>query len=159
MTQPLYALADQYRVLQERLDDGEDVSDALAQLDGALEQKSLAIMHAMRNLDAEVEAFKTEEQRLAARRKTLEAQRTKLKEYVLRCMQDANVLKLKAGTFQLAVREDPEHVVIEDEGLIPDTYMRVKREPNKSAILDAYRTTGELVPGTRVERGHSLRTR
>ncbi len=155
----LYELADHYRVLHERLEDGEDVSDALAQLDGALEQKSLAIMHVMRDLDLEVEAFKTEEQRLAARRKTLEAQRTKLKDYVLRCMQDADVVKLKAGTFQLAVREDPEHVVIEDEALIPDTYVRTKREPNKAAILDAYRTTGECVPGTRIARGYSLRTR
>jgi phage host-nuclease inhibitor protein Gam len=39
---------------------------------------------------------------------------------------------------------------------VPAEYLRVKREVNKSAVLQAYKQDGELVPGVRIERATRL---
>jgi hypothetical protein len=41
-------------------------------------------------------------------------------------------------------------VEVEDEKLIPDEYMKIKREPDKTAIKDAFKNDGLLVDGTNI---------
>lgn len=160
MSKPLYQLTSDYRALVERVEDGEVVDDeTLSALVGELEHKGLAVVHVLRELELDIERFKTEEQRLAARRRAHEANREKLREYVKRTMLDHQVTKLKAGTFSITVSEGPEHVVVDDETKLPEAFVRVKREPNKSAILEAYKKDGELVAGTHIERSVTLRIR
>lgn len=160
MGRPLYELASDYRALQERLDEGAVADDLqLDALSGAMEDKALAIMHVMRQLDLEAEVLKQEEQRLAARRRAAEANKERLRSYVARCMAEAGVHKIKGPTLTLSLRETAERVVVVDEALVPETYVRVKREVNKAAVLDAYKETGEIVPGCSIERGTALYTR
>ncbi len=159
MSKPLYELTGAYRILSDQLDEGMDVTDALALLEGALEQKSVAILAVMRELDLDVEKLKAEEQRLTARRRAAEANKERLRDYVRTSMVNAGVTKLKAGTFTVGVSDGPERVVIDDESKIPAAFTRTKVEPDKTKILEAYKQHGECVPGTHVERAVALRIR
>lgn len=156
MSAPLYVLTGQFADVQARAEAGEDVSDALVALTGAVEDKAAAIVRVLRDLELDSDKVREEQQRLAARRKTIDANVARLKEYLRTNMDVCGIQRVKAATFTITLSDGQDSVVIEDEAAIPDTYMRVKREPNKAAILDAYVQTGECVPGTRIERGTRL---
>ena len=160
MAKPLYELAAEHRALLDVIDDGGVVDDMrLEALSGAIEQKGAGIVHVLRQLDADEEALKVEIDRLTTRKRVLCANRERLRSYVKRTMLDNQVTRIKAGTFSISVSEAGQCVVIDDEARVPDTFMRVKKEPNKTAILEAFTSTGECVPGTHVERSVALRIR
>jgi hypothetical protein len=159
MGKPLYELTSDYVQLQQKLDDGEDVTEALGQLSDALEHKALGIVHVLRELDLDIDKIRAEEQRLTARRRAAEANRERLREHVKQTMAATGTTKIKAGTISLSLSEGPDKVVVDDEALIPETYLRIKKEPNKTAIHDAYRETGECVAGSHIERVWALRIR
>lgn len=155
----LAELTGAYRELMDLADDGEDVSAALANIDDALETKASAIIHVLKELDADVAKFVEEEKRLAARRKALEANAQRLRDYVKRAMSGAGVLKLSAGTCSLSLRDGPERVVVQDEHAVPEVFLRVKVEVDRSKILAAYKADGEVVRGTMIERSVCLHIR
>lgn len=152
----LFELSLQYRDLQERAEEGEDVSSALEALGGALEVKAEAIGYVLRDMQLDADKLDAEIKRLTERKKTLEANVTRTREYLRTGMLASGIRKIKGPTFSLSLVDCPERVEIEDESLLPDAYVRIKREPSKSAILAAYKADGECVPGTRIERGTRL---
>lgn len=162
MSKPLYELTAQYKALVDRIDDvdGYLVDDmALDALGAELEHKGAGIVHVLKTLEDEETAIGREVERLTARKRTLAQNRERLRDYVKRTMLDNQVTKLKAGTFSITVSNGPERVVIDDESKVPDSFMRIKKEPNKTAILEAFASAGECVPGTHVERSVALKIR
>lgn len=152
----LFDLGEEYAELQRLVDEGEDVSTELARIEGAIEAKGAAIVHVLRNLDADIDAYDAELKRLADRKRAAVANKERLRAHVLQCMEQAGVHRILCNTFVASVRSANEAVVIEDESKIPEAYWRTKREVAKAGILDAYRTTGECVPGTRIDKGVKL---
>lgn len=53
---------------------------------------------------------------------------------------------------KVSVVNSPEKVIITDESAIPDTLMKIVREPNKTAIKNALKT-GQHVPGATLSNG------
>lgn len=155
----LYELAGSYADLAQRADDGEDVSDLLEQLEGELAGKAEQIARLLRNLGGDVDALDNEIKRLTHRRKSAENNIGRLRDYLRTQLEVARVSRLKTDTFSLSVGEGPERVEILNESLIPDVYCKTKREPSKTAIMAAYQTTGEVLPGCRIERGIRLTIR
>lgn len=159
----LYDLTGELAELQRLAEDGEDVSEALARVEGDLEKKGLGIAHVLRNLEADVTALNAETERLIEKSQRLVRQHKRLGEYVLATMQARGVHAIKGPAFSLKVAENPPKVVVEDESAIPPEYMRTpdpppppKAVPDKKAILAAFKEHGEVVPGTRIERGVRL---
>lgn len=163
MTRPLYELVGKYRLLVEKIDDGEALTDEqLGELDAAdeaLEHKGRALVHVLSQLDADEAMLSAEIERLTLRKRALVNNRERLREHIKRTMLDHQVTKLKAGTFSISISEGPDRVVVDDETKLTDEFVRVKREPNKIAILTAFKEHGELVPGTHIERAVALRIR
>lgn len=162
MSRPLYALAAQYTALLERLDEGEAVDEAqLEALVGSVEEKGAGLVHVLAQLDADDAQLKAEIDRLLARKRAVTSHRERLREYVKRTLSDHQITRLKAGTFSIALGEGPPSVVVDDESKIPEDYVRTKitKEPNKAAILEAYKAHGEVVPGVHIERSLTLRIR
>ena len=155
----LYELTGEYAALQRLAEDGEDVTERLATLEGQLEAKAESISAILAGLDADAEALKAEEDRLAARRKALENNRDRLREYVKANMVGRGIERIKTPVFTWSVGDGPERVAVVDEALIPDEYFRIKREVARSEILKAYKESGECVPGTAIERSKVLRIR
>lgn len=152
----LYELAGQYAGLKERAETGEDLTDSLAMLEGEIETKAAQLVYIARELELNAEGYDAEIKRLSERKRALVANRERLREYIRANMLACGIEKIKAPTFTITLSDGPERVEVEDETLVPDTYVRTKREVNKAAVLDAYRETGEILPGCRIERGTRL---
>jgi phage host-nuclease inhibitor protein Gam len=153
----LFDMTGRYAALAARIDQGEEVDEAeLALLEDAIEHKSAAIVHLVRELELDIDKLDDELKRLAARKKTAQNNRERLRRYIETCMQQAGASKLKAATFSVSLSDGPECVVVDDEAAVPEEFLRIKREVNKSAILAAYKAHGELVPGVHIERGTRL---
>jgi hypothetical protein len=86
-----------------------------------------------------METYKTRRDRYDARVEALRA-------LAFQLMQMADVPKLTLPHATLSIRNGPPKVVIVDEASIPENYIRIKREPNKSLIREHIQQ-GIDVPG------------
>jgi hypothetical protein len=157
----LYELTAEFDALMQRSEEGEDVEAALATLQGSIEHKASGIVRVLRNLEADAEAYGTEEKRLSARRKSAEAQIERLREYVRTCMATSGITRIKCGSFSVSLSPGQERVVITDESKLPPEYVRTKTtsEPDKKAILAAYKADGVLPSGVEIHETTALRIR
>lgn len=80
--------------------------------------------------------LKTEIDRLTAKKKHLDNRVTWLKTQLLNFYNANGGEKIKAGTFTVSAKKS-EYVDIPDASLIPKKYLKVKTEPDKTAIKDA----------------------
>jgi hypothetical protein len=53
---------------------------------------------------------------------------------------------------KVSVVNSPEKVIITDESAIPDAYMKITKEPNKTAIKNAIKS-GTNIPGATMSNG------
>ena len=61
-------------------------------------------------------------------------------------LEAANLKKVELPEVTIAMRLGPPHVIITDEPSIPEYYVRIKREPNKTWISAALKA-GTIIPG------------
>jgi phage host-nuclease inhibitor protein Gam len=153
----LYDLAGEWAALADAADaEGGDVGDALARVDAlgeALEAKAAGVLAVLRGLDAEAEACRAEEKRLAERRKAREAAGERLREYVRGCMDAAGIAKIATPLGTLALQASPARVEVVDEAAVPEEFVRVKREVDKRAVLAAYKAEGLIADGCAIHDG------
>lgn len=154
MSAPLYVLTGAFAEVQARAEAGEDVTEQLDALTGRIEDKSAALVRVLRDLELDSDKVAEELKRLSARKKAIDANHARIREYMRTNMAHAGITRVKASTFTITLADAAaDRVEVVDEKLVPDTYVRIKREVNKAAILDAYKTTGECVPGTTIVQG------
>lgn len=156
----LWQIATEHRALAERLLDldldEQTVLDTLESETGALDEKATNVVAFARSLDALADAIKAEEQRLAQRRRAVEARGERLRRYVRDAMQLAGVTRIDGPRFALSLRAGAERVVIDHVEQLPAGYLRMPPppppEPDKPTIAAALKA-GMDVPGARLERG------
>lgn len=152
--QALLALADLEEI------DESVINDTLEGLDGIFENKAVNVAAYLLNLDAEAEQIKQAEDKMKARRKSVETRAKALRDYLLRNMQACGITEIKAndGSFRARLMAGRESVVIDDEQELPGEYLRIKQvvEPDKTVILKALKS-GESIPGAHIERKPSLK--
>ena len=159
----LYELTENYRNLQELLDnpeiDQEIITNALDEVGEQLEEKAENIAKLIKTLEVEVNGYKTEEKRLADRRKTLENRITGLKSYIDAAMKATGKKKFKGQLFSFNIQKNPPSVNITDSTLIPKEYY-IEQEPvlDKKTVL-AELKNGVIVPGAELKQTESLRIR
>ena len=117
-----------------------------------LQQKSQNTIGYVRNLELTIEAMKTEEKRISEQRKTLENRMSKYKEYVKECMEQNGFTRIETPLGTLSIAKNPISVEIVNEDAIPSKYIQevITKKPNKKAITDNFKETGEIVPGTQI---------
>jgi hypothetical protein len=157
---PLYQISGAYARLLELAEQGEDVAETLSQLDDAIETKGAGIARVLASLDADVGAVDAELARLTARKKAATGNAERLREHVRSCMQLSGITKIKGGTFSITLAAGPDRVEVLDASKLTSEFLRTKPapapEPDKRAILDAYKRDGviadgcEIVPTTRL---------
>jgi len=160
MSATLYQLTGEYAALQARAEDGEDVTDALAAIDDAIEVKAERIAAVLRNLRADQETLRAEEKRLADRRRALENNEERLREYIRSGMERAGIQRVKCPAFTMSLSER-ESVVVDNVEAVPEEYtkMKVEVKVDSKAVLESYKKNGECVPGTRIATNHILTIR
>jgi chromosome segregation ATPase len=164
MSTALYVLADEYRQTAERLAnldlDEQTLTDTLESICGELTVKARNVAMCIRNLETTAEQIKAAEAQMAKRRKALETRATRIRQYLFDNMQHAGLQKVECPYFNIAIRNNPSAVQIDDARQIPTQFMRQPEPPppapDKKAIKDALEA-GEDVPGARLVTGQSLR--
>ena len=106
------------------------------------------------SLDAEAQAraCKARIGQLAERQRRHEGRAAALQEAVHRAMRDLGIPRLRDAEFTASRREGGERVEVADPALLPEPYVRIRREPDKTALLAALKA-GEAVPGAVLARG------
>ena len=112
----------------------------------------------VKNLSAEADAIREEENRLVKRRKAAETKAANLKSWLLAAMtrEDGTTDKLKTGRVMVSVKRNPPSTVV-DEALLPSTYKvaKITYQANKELIKRELLSGGD-VPGAHLEYGRSV---
>jgi predicted nuclease with TOPRIM domain len=158
----LYELTADLLTLQEMLEDTVDdqcLLDTLEGVQGEYEIKLEAYCKVIKNLEADMEALKSEAKRLTDRRKVLEGNVERLKKAMYDSMKATGTDKVKGQIFTVAIQRNggklPVIVDVPTEDL-PDELVKVVESPDLEAIgklLEA----GESKYAHFGERGESLR--
>lgn len=159
MSMTLYEMSQTAKQLYALLDAGE-IDEAI--LNDTLEsigasEKLQDYVHVLKTFEAEVTMIDAEMARLKENKRILESRIDFLKGKVIDFMQATNQKSANAGTFKLVMREN-KSCEIEDEALIPLTYMReipAKLEPDKREILKPLKD-GEKVAGASLKTSYSV---
>lgn len=162
----LYELSQDYRQALSELTDpelelpAEAIADTLEGLQGSLEDKAINITKFFRNLEAVTDAIKQAEERMAKRRKTMEARIAWLKDYLKQNLEVCGIQKIESPWFVLSIQHNPWAVEINNEDLIPAKYKAqvVTIKLDKLAIKRALEE-GKKVPGAGLIRGTRLAIR
>lgn len=159
----LYVLANEYQSAANNLADldlpAEVVADTLEGLAGTVEEKSVNVAMFIRNLESSAEQMKAAEAEMAKRRKAVENRAASVRRYLFDNMVRCGITKIESPYFNLAIRDNPESVVIDNADDLPKEYMTQPPSPppapDKKAIKDAIKS-GFTVPGAHIERGQRL---
>lgn len=164
MNMPLYQLADEFIAIAKALADQEMpeevIADTLEGASGELEQKAWNIAALILQLDAEAAMIKEAEQRMSARRKSLEKRVDWLREYLLLNLLRTGIAEISSPEFVVRVRDNPPRVVLDDEEAIPkafkqkETIISIRKDEIRRALL-----AGESVKGAHLERDKRLAIR
>ena len=134
------------------------VVQALDALRMAREEKLENVACWVKNLIAEADAIREEENRLVKRRKAAETKAARLKTWLLAAMtrEDGTTDKLKTGRVMVSVKRNPPSTVVNDL-LLPSTYKvaKITYQANKELIKRELLAGGE-VPGAHLEYGRSV---
>lgn len=125
-----------------------EMTPELATALAVFENKGAAVAAYALNLEAEAEATKAALARITQRKRTLEAQAMRLREYLRSNMAQAGISRIDAidNSFSVKLeRERDESVEIDDNAVLPDSFCRIKLEPDKTKLKAALKS-GQPVP-------------
>jgi hypothetical protein len=153
MTAPVSRELFHWRLTQERLledfpeleDDQETLFDTL---DGCTRLTDVLIELIRSGLQdrAWADGMKGYIDKLQQRKRWLTDRNEKKRNLVLHIMEDADIKKIEAPDMAISRRRSAVGIVITDEQLLTDKFVRIKREPDKTAIKAALER-GDIVPG------------
>lgn len=152
----LYNITNRFTDLMEKAESGElteqEYNELGEELAKELQNKSSNIIGYIRNTELLIDAMKAEEKRIADIRKTGEAKLEKFKQYVLENMERLGLSKIQTELGALSVSKNPMSVEIENEEEIPKEFKQevVTTKIDKTAIKNHFKTTGEIITGTKI---------
>ena len=158
----LYQLVAQYRELQTI--DADDIPDdvlrdTLEALTGELEVKATNVAMFCANLETFAENCNEAAKRMKDRATRIQRKADAVRAYLHSMMQAAEIAKIEAPEFTLAIRKNPPSLVITETAAIPDEFMVTPPAPapypDKAAIKAAIKA-GREIDGCRLEQGTRL---
>lgn len=163
-------LFDRLESFEEIEDDGirEDAQqawyDTLTAIEEEFEIKAENVAQYIKALHAEADALKSEEKKLAARRKSKENRAKRLLDYLMECMRNIKREKIETARCKLFIRKNAESVQCADEDALARMLAAIGRtdlirtkdpELDKTAIKKALQA-GETFDGASLGRTESL---
>ena len=148
----LYELTEQYRVIENMLEDEyitkDEIKTSLQAIEDEFGDKVSTLGKFVLELKSTTEAIKTEEDRLLKRRQAISSNIEWLKNYILVEMLSINILKVKRDVVTVSVQNSLPSVELLDFEQVPEDYVRIipeVREPDKKVITEHFKQTGEIV--------------
>ena len=106
---------------------------------------------------AQARACKERMSQLAERQRRHEGRAEALQAAVHQAMRDLGIPRLRDPEFTAARREGSERAEVSNVELLPERYVRLRREPDKAPLLAALKA-GEAVPGAALARSDETLT-
>ena len=162
----IYELTNEFVTLWDLMESGELDDDALlGAFDCAKEDLAIKLegyCKFIKNLESDIAGLKSEEERLSARRKTMENTVSRCKEAMKFALSKAGEKKIACGTFTVSVQDSTPSVVLDESYIenIPEEYL-VPQEPKiDKKKIKADIDAGKNLDGiAHLEKGTSLRIR
>lgn len=154
----LYTLSHNYQQILSLIEDGQEgLEDTLESLTDAIEDKLENIGKLIKTIDAEAAGLKAEEMRLHDRRKSLEANTKRLKQYAEQSMLDAGIKKSKGQLFTFSIQKNPPSLEVLNDSVIPEIYFTEQEPVLNSAALKEALKNGQVIDGACLVQKESLR--
>lgn len=154
----LYELTEIYLNLKDMDIEEGDLNSALENIDDEIETKADNIAKILRDFDGDIEALKSEEERLAKKRKAIENRQKQLKEYLQNAMLVLDKRKFKTDLFSFNIQKNAPSLKILDESKIPEDYYKIEKKLNKNDLKEAVKN-GLFEDAAELVRTESLRIR
>lgn len=136
----LYEITSEYQRFLFEVEQGnvpdEAIADTLESIEGELTAKVDNIACLIKNTNAEIKALADEERALRERRQTKVNMVDRLKKYLVDALADADIKKVE-GTRAVVSLRNGKSVEVDEGAELADKYLRIKTEPNKTAIKEA----------------------
>lgn len=154
----LYELTEMYLNLKDMDIEEGDLNAALENIDDEIETKADNIAKVLRDFDGDIEALKSEEERLAKKRKAIENRQKQLKEYLQNAMLVLDKRKFKTDLFSFNIQKNAPSLKILDESKIPEDYYKIEKKLNKNDLKEAVKN-GLFEDAAELVQTESLRIR
>jgi hypothetical protein len=155
---PLYQLSAQHGALLEAMEGDDDAAASAAFHDLAatnmeLGERMRGLVAMLESMRADADEIRTEEKRLAERRRALQQKADRIREHSIACMDLAKMRRITTATHTIAVVEGVETVELEDVAQVADEHVRLERIPSKVSLMAEYKRTGVVPAGVRIRPG------
>ncbi|MBD7942510.1 siphovirus Gp157 family protein [Psychrobacillus sp. Sa2BUA9] len=151
----LYELQGSYAQIQQMIVDGAGgLEETLESIEGAIEEKLEAYVMVIRNLEADVIAYDTEEKRFKERKAIAKKGINRMKQAIEETMKLSNRDEVKTEKFNIKFRNNAPSVHILDESLIPKEFIKIERTISKAEL--AKRLKESEIPGVKLVVNKSL---
>lgn len=159
----LYEISGQYQRLKDLEDMGElapeVIRDTLEALEGDLQAKATNVGYFVKNLEAHAEMIDAAAKAMQQRAERVRRRAENVRNYLLFNMVAAGLTKVEAPEFSIAVRKNPEAVVVSEFAEVPAEFM-VRPDPppprpDKKLLKEALKS-GREIKGVWLEQGDRL---
>lgn len=158
----LFELTENYVKFFTMLEEADEITEELEEmannLNIAIEEKSDNYVKMIKNLDADVEAFKNVEKQFNKKRKTAENKIAWLKKNLQASMEQTGRKKVETELFTISIQKNTPSLDITSEDNIGDEYYKVERTLNKRDLLNDIKE-GLIIDGVGIKQTESLRIR
>lgn len=158
----LFELTENYVKFFTMLEEVDEITEELEEmannLNIAIEEKSDNYVKMIKNLDANVEAYKNQEKIFNKKRKTAENKISWLKKNLQASMEQTGRKKVKTELFTISIQKNTPALDITSEDNIGDEYYKIERTLNKKDLLKDIKE-GLIIDGVGIKQTESLRIR
>lgn len=158
----LYEIATEHRAIFDELSESgnfdlQTIEDTLSPITKSFDEKAKIITSYINNTNADIETLKNHEKNIVSRRKSLEGNVEKYRNYIKNNMILGKINSIKSPFFDITLRNSNPSLLIEDELEIPMQYVKTKtvtevdRPTLKEALMDGF-----CVPGASLVQNFSL---
>ena len=159
----LYEIVNDYLTIQHMMEDPDldpqTLADTMEGIEGELEVKADGYAKVIRNMEADIEAIKSEVNRLTDRRKTIEKNIQTLKLALQKSMEITGKTKFKTELFSFGIRNNAPSVIMDETDIskIPAAYLRIKDpDIDKAKLKEDLKAGVDLSGVAHLEKSQSL---
>lgn len=136
----------------------EEMQEMADNLNVEIEEKCDNYAKMIRNMEADIEAFKNQEKIFNEKRKSAENKVKWLKQNLQASMELQNRKKVKTDLFSFNIQKNAPSLEITNEKNIDDSYYIIERKLNKKELLSDIKE-GLIIDGVGIKQTESLRIR
>lgn len=158
----LFELTENYVKFFTEFDNADEITDEMQEmannLNVEIEEKCDNYAKMIKNLEADVEAFKNQEKIFNEKRKSAENKVKWLKQNLQASMELQGRKKVKTDLFSFNIQKNAPSLEITNEKNIDDSYYIIERKLNKKELLSDIKE-GLIIDGVGIKQSESLRIR